>query len=254
LPSGVPEYSEHAERLTVGIVGGMGPLATAAFYRTLTSCTPAQRDQDHLHVVIESDPAIPDRTAFLLGEGPDPRPAIIQVARRLAAAGAELLVMPCNTANVFAADVAGAIQVPLVPWIETAGQAVAARGAVTVGILATSGTLRARVYQNALDTMGLHWVVPRDSTQRDVMAAIYGTGGVKADGRVAPGNRQRLLAAAAELAEGGAEVLLLACTELPLAIPADDPDWPLPVVDPATEVARKVVALAAGSQSGGATL
>lgn len=83
--------------LTVGVLGGMGPEASADFYRRITARTLAARDQDHLHVIVDSDPSIPDRTAYLRGEGPDPRPALTAAARRLAAAGAELLVMACKT-------------------------------------------------------------------------------------------------------------------------------------------------------------
>jgi len=235
--------------MTVGIVGGMGPLATASFYRTLVERSNARRDQDHLHVLIESDPAIPDRTAFLLGRGPDPRPSILRVAQRLENAGANLLVMPCNTANVFADDIAAGVNVPLVPWISTAVEAVAAHQPRCVGILATTGTLLAGGYQNALAALGIRSVQPSEAAQRDVMDAIYGKGGVKASGGVKAPNRSRLVAAAARLADAGADVLLLACTELPLAIQADDEEWPLPAVDPSIEVAQRVIDIAAGRKS-----
>jgi aspartate racemase len=230
--------------MTVGVVGGMGPLATAAFLQTLTMQTEARRDQDHLHVIIESDPTIPDRTEFLVGQGPDPRPAIIHVAKRLQEAGGDLLVIPCNTANVWAAEIEAAIDVPLVPWIATAVETAAASRPETVGILGTTGTLLAGGYQAAFDSLGIRTLQPRDETQDDVMDAIYGVGGVKASGALADDNRQRLVAAAGSLADSGADLLLLACTELPLAMPADDPDWPVPVVDPAVEVARRIITAA----------
>jgi aspartate racemase len=233
---------EREHRFTLGIVGGMGPLATAEFLRTLVVQTEARRDQDHLHVLIESDPSIPDRTAYLLGRGPDPRPAILRVARRLVGAGADLLVMPCNTANAFADDISASINAPLVPWISTAVEAVARYRPRKVGILATSGTLQTGVYQRAFAALGVATVQPREQAQRDVMTAIYGVGGIKAGGYVAAVERKCLTKAADALADAGAEVLLLACTELPLAMPTAE--WPLPAVDPAIEVARRVIALA----------
>jgi aspartate racemase len=236
--------AEQGHRLTLGVIGGMGPLATAAFLQTLTIQTDARRDQDHLRVLIESDPQIPDRTSFLLGDGPDPRPQIIAVARRLEEAGADLLVMPCNTASIFTDDIAAAVNVPLVPWISTAVDTVARCGPRVVGLLATTGTLVAGMYQQAFAALGIGTVQPRDAALHDVMDAIYGAGGVKTSGGVAPANRDRLASAAQTLAGEGAEVLLLACTELPLAMPADDPRWPLPAVDPAVEVARRVLRLA----------
>jgi aspartate racemase len=152
--------------------------------------------------------------------------------------------MPCNTASIFTDDIAAAVNVPLVPWISTAVDTVARRGPRVVGLLATTGTLVAGPYQQAFAALGIRTVQPREAAQHDVMDAIYGAGGVKMSGGVAPANRERLASAAQMLAAEGAEVLLLACTELPLAMPADDPRWPLPAVDPAVEVARRVLRLA----------
>ena len=97
----------HDDPLVVGAVGGMGPAATAEAFRRIVAATPAQRDQDHLHVIIDSDPLIPDRTRALLHGGSDPRPRLIAAARRLEAAGAQVLCMPCNTAHAIHADVRG---------------------------------------------------------------------------------------------------------------------------------------------------
>ena len=95
----------------------MGPAATHAFFGHLISFTEAASDQDHLHIVIDNNPSIEDRTAFLLGRGADPRPRLLTSARRLRAAGADILVMPCNTAAAFSADIEAAVGVPLVDWV-----------------------------------------------------------------------------------------------------------------------------------------
>src|SRR6202171_3931552 len=143
--------------LTVGVLGGMGPEASADFYRRITEHTLASRDQDHLHVLVDSDPSIPDRTAYLQGRGPDPPPALVSMARRLAAARAEILVMACNTAHTFYAEVAASVDVPLVDWVGEAARLVAG-GRVpgtAIGLLATSGTIGAGLYQHAFEALGL---------------------------------------------------------------------------------------------------
>ncbi|MCA1705022.1 MAG: amino acid racemase, partial [Actinobacteria bacterium] len=100
-------------KLTVGVLGGMGPLATAEFMRLLVASTPAKRDQEHLHVIVDSNPMIPNRTAALLHGGEDPTPMLVESARLLESAGAEILAMPCNTAHCFLADIQAAVSIPV---------------------------------------------------------------------------------------------------------------------------------------------
>ena len=229
------------EPFTLGIVGGMGPLATVAFYRTLILRSAATRDQDHIRVLIESDPANPDRTEYLIGKGADPRPAIVGVARRLEAAGATMLVMPCNTANAFADEVAAAVSTPLVPWVDTAVAHALAHAPRCVGLLATTGTLRAGIYSDAFRRVGTRTLEPQAADQREIMSCIYGRRGVKATGNLAPDMYRRLLVVARSLAHAGADLLLLGCTELPVAISPDSPDWPVPAIDPAVAAADLVI-------------
>src|SRR4051812_27943024 len=122
----------------VGVLGGMGPAATVDFLRRVVAATPATRDQDHLRLLVDSNPAVPDRTAALLGAGPDPTPVLVAMARGLEAQGADLLVMPCNTASAFADGVQRAVTVPLLRWPDVVAEELLARrpGAV-VGILGT---------------------------------------------------------------------------------------------------------------------
>jgi aspartate racemase len=228
----------------------MGPLATTVFHRFLILNTAAGRDQDHLHVLVDSDPSIPDRTAFLVGDGEDPRPAITRAAQRLVDAGAELLVMPCNTANAFADDVERAVGIRLVPWLETAIAGVLARAPVGAdvrcGLLATTGTLRAGLYARMIRSRGGELIEPDEAHQRDVMTAIYGGAGVKGTGQADDAAREGILRAARHLEQRGANVLLLGCTELPIAISADDPRWPVAASDPVVEVARRTIVEAGG--------
>jgi len=228
----------------LGIIGGLGPLATAAFYARLVRETDAARDQEHLHVLIDSNPSVPDRTAFLLGVGPDPRPGLIEVGLTLKAMGAELLVVPCNTANVWRAELSEAIGLPIVPWIETAVEAVRMICGSPFGLLATTGTLAVGAYQQAGSDAGMEVLIPEGQEQRDVMQAIYGARGVK----TLPGTEEAtdlLATAIGRLAARGARGVLLACTELPMAL-SPTQSYPIPVIDPAVAVARRAIREAQG--------
>jgi aspartate racemase len=218
----------------------MGPAATVAFLDHLTTATPAGTDQEHLHVLVESNPGIPDRTAFLLGRGPDPRPVLASVASRLASAGAEILVLPCNTAAAFAADVERVAGVPLIDWIGTSVRELANMGARRVGLLATDGTIEAGLYATALEEASISSLVPSRASQRSIMSVIYGRNGLKAGSRH-PNLANKLVAIAQQLSDRGADVILLACTELPLALQSTSGRWPTACVDPSTVVAREVV-------------
>ena len=112
---------------TIGIIGGMGPLASSELYRKITLSTAAGRDQEHLHVLIDSNPAIPDRTAFLLSGGADPLPELLSTLRRLEQAGAELLLLPCITAHFFHPQLQKAARVPVLNMLEETARYLAAR-------------------------------------------------------------------------------------------------------------------------------
>jgi aspartate racemase len=207
----------------LGIMGGMGPAATAEFLRRVIEATPADRDQDHLHVLVDNDPSVPDRTAALLGDGPDPTPHLVTMARRLAGAGAQLLVMPCNTASAFATRLAAEISVPLLRWDAAVAVGVAHHrpGVARLGLLATSGTLASRVYHEALARVGVEPVVPPPAAQERVMALI------RARKSGVPGRRlvTELREAATGLRAAGAQDVLLACTELSDIAGGSGPGW-----------------------------
>jgi aspartate racemase len=224
---------------TVGVIGGMGPAATASFFKQLVDATHADSDQEHLHVLIDCDPAIPDRTLALVGAGPSPVPHLRRIAARLEAMGAELLVIPCNGAHAFAAEVASSVGVPLVSWIaETVTHLISLEPRPRrVGLLATTGTLASGVYQAALANAGLEAILPSVDEQSAVMASVYG---LKAGNTDQPLVQEVL----ARLVERGADVVVLACTELPDLHLRDDR---VPVIDPATVLAARVVELAGGS-------
>ena len=198
---------------TIGVIGGMGPAATCDLMEKIIALTRASRDQDHLHVIADSNTAIPDRTAAILRGGPDPVPELVKSARRLEAAGAELLIMPCNTAHYFYDAVAASVAVPVLHMAREAAAVLRAAGVKTVGVLATDGTVQSGVYEKALSEAGVKAVYPSPAMQEQVMDLIYR--GVKA--RAVPLDTIPVRDILRDLRDRGAEKFLLACTELPIA-------------------------------------
>ncbi len=212
----------------VGILGGMGPAATVDLFARIVNATPAQADQEHLHILIENNPAVPDRTAAILAGGPDPLPLLQAGVRKLEAQGAALIAMPCNTAHVYLPQLQPAVSCQMLDMIgETARAIRASHGAtVTVGILATSGTLACGLYQQALTATGLDFRVPDQASQARLMQAIYGPVGIKTAGPT-PEARSMVQQICQDLVDRGADMLLLGCTELPLVLQQGDVPWPL---------------------------
>ncbi|YAL82634.1 aspartate/glutamate racemase family protein [Dermacoccaceae bacterium W4C1] len=200
---------------TVGVLGGLGPMATATFLKVLTDLTPAARDQDHLDLVVLSHATTPDRTARILDDSaPDPAPVLEADARRLQALGVDFVVMPCNTGHWFMHAIEGSVQVPVLSIVqETVAAGVAAAQAhgrpPRIGVLATDGTRRSEVYSRQIQQAGGEPVLPTEADQRAVMSIIYDQ--VKAG---LPGDPKALSEIAGRLLDAGADVVLLACTEL----------------------------------------
>ncbi|HET9128362.1 MAG TPA: amino acid racemase [Propionibacteriaceae bacterium] len=227
----------------IGILGGMGPAATADFYAKLVSMTPGRRDQDHLRTVIWSDPTVPDRTEALLGHGPDPTPWLLHGARVLREAGATVIAIPCNTAHAFVPRIADRVDLPIIHMIgEVARQLSTERPAVNaVGLLATTGTARTGLYQKSLARSGIDVILP-DATSQDteVMAAIRA---VKA-GEGGQATAELFTLAVRRLIERGAQAVIAGCTEVPLGLTPEA--LPVPLIDPATVLARALIRRARG--------
>lgn len=225
-------------RAVIGILGGMGPLATADLYHKIIETTPASTDQEHIPVIIYADPRVPDRTEALLHGGEDPTPWLVRGARMLVEMGADFIVIPCNTAHAFLDDVAPAVEKPFLSMIDAAADDIRDTypDASAVGLLATNGTIAAGIYQRALEDRGIEVILPDDDVQRRcVMAAIHEVKGGRGNG-----NATRLLVEAAEhLTDRGADVLLEACTEIPLALQQRHIETP--IVDATMALAREAV-------------
>lgn len=223
---------------TIGIIGGMGPMASADLFAKITRLTAAKTDQEHIRVVIDSNTAIPDRTAAILSGGENPTRELVRTALNLEAMGADALVMACNTAHYFIDEIRKFTKVPILDMIEETALAAKARGLRCVGLLATEGTCRTGIYDRAFSAQGVELVKPSDAMQSHIMDLIYR--GVKAGARSYP--LDKVYEALDELKQRGAEAFVLGCTELPLAfdlyrIEAD-------VIDPTEALARRAIVFA----------
>ena len=227
----------------IGIAVGMGPASTIELMRYIFAATAARCEQDHIHLVVDSNPKTPDRTRALLGEGESPVPAIRASIGRLSAAGADLVLIPCNTAHAFYDELAASTDVPVLNMIELCARAARERygeGEV-LGILATTGTVRADLYGAALRRHGLRAVVPTSGGQEDLMQAIYGPRGIKA-GEL-DGNGPVVRGLGTELIGRGARAVVAACTEVGLVLG----DAGFPVIDPLRLLAEEAVRQVKGS-------
>lgn len=219
----------------VGIVGGMGPAATVELYRRLTEAVPARIDQDHPRVIIDSHARIPDRTLALMGGGEDPVPYLLDSIRRLEGAGADVLIMPCNTAHAYLKVLQDTACSPILDMIGLSALALAATVTTsdTVALVATDGTTQVGIYQQAAAAHDVELLLPEPEEQAWLMEAI---GLVKASEIAAA---HALFAhAVGSLETQGATRLLLGCTELSVLAtaypPALDSIDPLDVLVAAT--------------------
>jgi aspartate racemase len=233
----------------IGVLGGMGPAATADFYQKLIRATPAKTDQDHLKVLIYSNPHIPDRTAAIRGEGPDPLPALVASAEALIRGGADFLTIPCVTAHHFFDGLQAAVKVPILHLIRETVVVVGVEYPTLrrFGLLATSGTLQSRMFEAKFEPQGLTILTCERTVQESrVMEAIYA---VKT-GEPLDHPRGLIREAATHLLERGAQAIIAGCTEIPLVL--RDGDLPVPVIDPTWNLARAAVryALAASPHLG----
>ena len=226
-----------AARKVPGILGGMGPEATVDFMAKVIAMTPGEKDQDHIRMLVDHDPTVPNRQDAILGKGEDPGPALAAMAQRLEAAGADFLVMPCNTAYVFEQAIIDAVKIPLISIIDATIDAVP-DGCDSVGLLATEGCLQAGVYQRGLAARQLTPLEPTADEMQKLMQAIYAIKAGNADDST--GKTMQSLAEA--LVARGAGAVIAGCTEIPLAL--EQSMLEVPLLSSTDILAQKTVRLA----------
>lgn len=228
-----------------GVLGGMGPDATVDFMSKVIALTGGRSDQEHIRMLVDHNPKVPNRQAAILEGAEDPGPALARMARGLESAGADFLVMVCNSAHAFAGPIRKATTIPLVSIIDVALQEVSGvcPQARRAGLLATDGLIASGIYQDALEAAGLEPVLPRGEELGALMALVR---------RIKAGDRsvevaQEMGTLAELLASAGAEVIIAGCTEIPLVLNA--PVITVPVISSTDALARKTVQLARGVEA-----
>ncbi|MBR7974124.1 aspartate/glutamate racemase family protein [Burkholderia vietnamiensis] len=238
-----------SQAFKVGVVGGVGPAATVDFLNKIVRNTAASCDQDHIKILIEQNPQIPDRTANLIGQGTDPTVSLYATCKKLEDGDADIIAIPCNTAHAFVERIQPYLRIPIVNMLTvTVGYLRDTfPGMREVGVLATSGTIASGVYRKALESQGLRQIDPGPELQARVMEAIYGKTGVKAG--FTTGTCQNDIVAAVEgLIARGVEVIVLGCTELPILLPSGEfissTGARAHLVDPTEVLAKQCIAYA----------
>ena len=205
----------------IGIIGGMGPEATADLYLKIIKNTKVKKDQDHFHVIIDSNVKIPDRTNAILYNGEDPTPALIQTAKNLEKLSVDLACIPCITAHYFYDVVQQSVNYKIINIIEALVKYIKKNypNIEKVGILSTTGTIKTKLFNQYLKDYAI--LYPTDEIQEEnVMEAIYGEKGIKSGGN--PEIATGLLMTAGEgLIKRGAEVIVAGCTEIGLVLSKD---------------------------------
>ena len=227
---------------TIGILGGMGPEATADLFYRIVKATPVERDQDHPRTIIYSNSKVPDRTPAIIGKGESPLPEMLMAARSLEGAGADFLIVPCNTAHFFIEELRNGLVIPVLHMIEMTAKHATKEypDAKTVGLIATDGTLKSGIYERFFGEAGMEVLVPTAELQGRVMDAVYEY--IK-KGDLDTG-RNVSLEVAQDLLGRGADLVICGCTEISLVL--KDGDLAVPVVDPLQVLAEVAVQVGRG--------
>ncbi len=224
----------------LGVLGGMGPLASAQFMVRLTLLTPATRDQDHIPAVLWSDPRVPDRTRGRLGGGVDPLPFLLRGIAGLRRAGCSAIAIPCNTAHCWFEEMQAEARCPILHIVEAAAADLRRLGITTgvVGVMGTQGTLDMRLYQDRLGRLGWDCLTPTPAEMQRLVTPAIAL--VKAN-RVAEAYAP-LAEAVQSLAARGAAAVVLGCTEIPLGLQAGPAEsLGVPLVDTIDALARAAI-------------
>jgi aspartate racemase len=225
----------------IGILGGMGPQATIDLFTKIVKETKAHRDQDHLRILIDNNPKIPDRTLALQGKAPNPLSQLVRSARILENAGAGFIIIPCMTAHYYYDALQRHIKIPILHMLEITAQHIRTKlkGISKVGLLGTTGAIKTELFQKAFSPTGLELILPDPEVQEKwIMAAIYGRSGIKAIGP-SENSKHLLIEASEMLIKRGAQAIIAGCTEIPLVLKEDD--LSVPVIDPTSILAQATI-------------
>ena len=213
---------------SIGILGGMGPEATLYLFNLIIKNTPADKDQEHIPVIIYNNPLIPDRTMHIVYNEESPIALLIEGAQHLERAGADMILIACNTAHYYIKEIEPHISIPVLDMIALTSESIFrsygkknVSGGIKAGILATTGTINTSLYQRSLLEHNIEPVLLTSEEQQELlMEAVYGKRGIKAGYKRAP--KQLLVMASQLLAQRGADVIIAGCTEIPIVLRQQD--------------------------------
>lgn len=198
--------------MRLGVIGGLGPMATAYYLELMIRMTDAARDQEHPEIIIMNVPSIPDRTAYILGRSQeDPLAPMVQLGKQLKQMGATVLATPCITAHYFHEPLQEGAGLPLIHGIRCTAQTLFDAGVRKVGLMATDGTVQSGIFRRHVEELGMELILPGQEGQKGVMTLIYDQvkAGIVPDLALFASIRD-------ELRAKGAQAVVLGCTELSL--------------------------------------
>lgn len=224
---------------TIGILGGMGPEATIRMFNLIVKLTKAEKDQEHIPVVIFNNPKIPDRTLAIIEEGPSPLPTLIEGAKLLENTGASFIIMPCHTAHYYYKEIIKHISIPFLHLQEETGRYLEQKfgDLKRFGLLATTGTVKTGLFQTILNERGLEVIVPETACQETLMTSIYGKKGIKCGFKKYP--RELVQKVIVHLRERDVEAIIAGCTDISLVLNREE--LHLPVIDPLKIIAEVAI-------------
>ncbi|PIQ79598.1 aspartate racemase [Candidatus Peregrinibacteria bacterium CG11_big_fil_rev_8_21_14_0_20_41_10] len=233
-----------------GIIGGVGPSATVDLVQYIIKNTPAKKDQEHLRMIIDNNPQIPDRTAALLNNGESPNPFLIESINLLKQAKVDFIICPCNTAHVFLRELKKEIDFNFIDMIEETIKYLAANNIKKAGLLSTSGTAKTGIYQNTGKQHGIEIFIPSDKGIKKEMEAIYGNKGIKANPKYekSKNNKDLFLDVINEFKNEGIKTVIMGCTEIPLCLETNDTTVQL--INPTEILAKSAVDYALAEKEG----
>ncbi|OTA19793.1 aspartate racemase [Xenorhabdus beddingii] len=201
----------------IGILGGMGPAATVDAMDKIVKNTPANRDQQHIPVIAVSFPDIPDRTTSIVSGGESPLNQMLAALKILEAAGAQCIIMPCNTAHYWYDELKSSTKTNFLNMIDITCHKIISEGINNVAILATTGTIKAGLYQAKLEKENIHCVVPDDTQQHYIMESIlaYKSGDEERAYRL-------IKSVIDQLNHAGVAKFIMGCTEIPVILRRED--------------------------------
>ena len=228
---------------TIGILGGMGPLATVKLFEKIVLASHADKDQDHIPIIIDSNSKIPDRTSYIIGGGDNPIDQLVESAKRLEGAGADFLIMPCNTAHYFYDEIIKFIKIPFLNMIEETAKQIKEEWEwdyKKVGLLGTSGTYESKVYEHVFNKYDLEIITPSEEDYSHIMELIYNIKmGIDQE------NLDDFYRTMGKMGQKGAELFILGCTELSVAV--DMYELQGNFIDPMDAITKSAILYAGGT-------